>query len=78
MSSAIDIRGSTLARNTVLNFISQTATLIVGVITIPFVVQGLGNERFRLLSLAWVILGYFVIFDLGLGRATTNKLKIQR
>jgi len=42
------------------------------VVTIPFVIQGLGTERFGLLSLAWVVLGYFAIFDLGLGRATTK------
>ena len=34
--------------------------------------RGLGTERFGLLSLAWVVLGYFTIFDLGLGRATTK------
>jgi len=34
------------------------------VVTIPFIVLGLGAERFRLLSLAWVVLGYFTIFDL--------------
>jgi O-antigen/teichoic acid export membrane protein len=38
----------------------------------PFIVRGLGTERFGLLSLAWVVLGYFTIFDLGLGRATTK------
>jgi len=46
--------------------------LLIGVITIPFIIRGLGTERFGLLSLAWVILGYFAIFDLGLGRATTK------
>jgi O-antigen/teichoic acid export membrane protein len=29
-------------------------------------------ERFGILSLAWVVLGYFSFFDLGLGRATTK------
>ena len=38
----------------------------------PFIVRGLGTERFGLLALAWVVLGYFTIFDLGLGRATTK------
>jgi len=46
--------------------------LLVGVVTIPLVVRGLGTERYGLLSLAWVVLGYFTIFDLGLGRATTK------
>jgi len=46
--------------------------LLVGVFTIPLVVRGLGTERYGLLSLAWVVLGYFTVFDLGLGRATTK------
>jgi len=69
---ASNISGKLLARNTLLNFIGQILPLIVGVVTIPFVIQGLGTERFGLLSLAWVVLGYFAIFDLGLGRATTK------
>lgn len=67
-----NITGGLLARNTILNFIGQVVPLLVGVATIPFIVRGLGTERFGLLALAWVILGYFAIFDLGLGRATTK------
>ncbi len=52
--------------------VGQALPLLVGVLTIPLVVRGLGTERFGLLSLAWVVLGYFTIFDLGLGRATTK------
>jgi O-antigen/teichoic acid export membrane protein len=61
-----------LARNTLMNLIGQALPLLVAVICIPFVVRGLGTERFGLLSMAWVIMGYFTIFDLGLGRATTK------
>ena len=61
-----------LARNTLLNFIGQAVPLLVGVVTIPFMVRGLGVERYGLFSLVWVILAYFTIFDLGLGRATTK------
>lgn len=68
----IEIKGSILARNTILNFIGQVIPLLVGIVTIPFIIRGLGTERFGLLSLAWVILGYFSVFDLGLGRATTK------
>ena len=70
--SRVQITGGLLARNTLLNFIGQAVPLVVGVVTIPFIVRELGTERFGLLSLAWVILGYFAIFDLGLGRATTK------
>jgi len=68
----INITGSLIASNTLLNLMGQVLPLLVGVVTIPLVVHGLGTERFGLLSLAWVILGYFTIFDLGLGRATTK------
>jgi len=72
MKRPVKIGGELLARNTLLNFIGQVVPLIVGVMSIPFIVRGLGTERFGLLSLAWVVLGYFAIFDLGLGRATTK------
>lgn len=61
-----------LARNTIFNFIGQAIPLIAGIITLPFIIKGLGTQRFGLLSLALVILGYFAVFDLGLGRATTK------
>ena len=61
-----------LARNTIFNFIGQAIPVIAGIITLPFIIKGLGTQRFGLLSLALVILGYFAVFDLGLGRATTK------
>jgi O-antigen/teichoic acid export membrane protein len=68
----LEVSGRLLARNTLLNLIGQAAPLLVGVVTLPFVVHGLGPERYGLLSLSWVVLGYFTIFDLGLGRAATK------
>ena len=66
------IHGSLLARNTLINLIGQALPLVVAVVTMPFVVRGLGLERFGILALAWAVLGYFNIFDLGLGRAATK------
>lgn len=71
-SGKISITGSLIARNTIINLIGQGLPLLVGVLAIPYVVHGLGTDRFGLLSMAWVVLGYFTIFDLGLGRATTK------
>ncbi len=65
-------QGRVLARNTLLNLFGQGLPLLVAVLTIPAVVRGLGPARFGVLSLAWVLFGYFSIFDLGLGRATTK------
>lgn len=72
MERGLQIRGSLLGRNTLLNFIGQAVPLVVGIITVPVIVHGLGTERFGLLSLIWVALGYFQILDLGLGRATAK------
>ncbi|MGH9788159.1 MAG: flippase [Candidatus Acidiferrales bacterium] len=68
----LEIHGRVLARNTLLNLAGQAAPLLVGVLCIPPVISGLGTERFGLLALAWAVLGYFNIFDLGLSRATTK------
>ena len=72
VNSSLEARGSLLARNTALNLIGQVVPLLVGVVTIPFIIRGLGTEGFGVLSLALVVLGYFGLFDLGLGRATTQ------
>ncbi|MFB3887576.1 MAG: flippase [Thermodesulfobacteriota bacterium] len=68
----IELTGKVLARNTLFNLVGQATPLLAGIITIPLIVHGLGKERFGLLSLAWVVLGYFMLFDIGLGRATTK------
>jgi len=72
MSQSIKIEGSLLAKNTILNFIGQVVPLLVAVVTIPYIIHHLGPERFGIFSLAFVVLGYFTIIDLGLGRATTK------
>jgi O-antigen/teichoic acid export membrane protein len=69
---ASNMRDGFRARNIVINFLGQIIPLIVGVFAIPFVIRGLGVESFGILSFAWMFLGYFTIFDLGLGRATTK------
>lgn len=68
----MNISGRVLARNCLLNLAGQALPLLVAVLAIPPTVRSLGTERFGLLSLAWVVLGYFTVFDLGLGRASTK------
>ena len=68
----VDISNTLLVRNTALNLAGKSIPLIVGVLTIPWIMRGMGVDRFGLLSLSWVILSYFAIFDMGLGRATTK------
>src|SRR6266849_5170712 len=64
--------GRLLARNTVWNLIGNGAPLVVAVFCIPILIRGLGKERFGVLTLAWALIGYASLFDLGLGRALTQ------
>jgi O-antigen/teichoic acid export membrane protein len=68
----MDVRNKIIVRNTVLNFFGLVIPLAVGFVTIPMVVRILGNDRFGILALVWVVFGYFGLFDLGLGRTTTR------
>ena len=69
---AVLIRGRRLAKNTVWNLLGQGVPLLVALLTIPQLIQGLGIDRFGVLSLAWIVIGYFSLFDMGLGRALTK------
>jgi len=64
--------GRLLARNTIWNLIGQLLPMVVGVVAIPPLVRSLGVDRFGVLSLAWIVIGYFSLFDLGMGRALTK------
>jgi len=68
----MDVRNKLIVRNAALNLFGLAVPLAVGFITIPMVVRALGNERFGILALVWVVFGYFGLFDLGLGRTTTR------
>jgi O-antigen/teichoic acid export membrane protein len=61
-----------LRLNTVGNLLGNASPLLVAFFALPVLTKGLGPDRFGVLTLAWVILGYFSLFDLGLGRAMTK------
>jgi O-antigen/teichoic acid export membrane protein len=64
--------GSLLARNTMWNLIGQVAPMGVALFAIPMLIRHAGTDRFGILTIAWMVVGYFSLFDLGLGRAMTN------
>lgn len=61
-----------LVKNTAFNVVGQVLPMLVGIFAVPPIVHGLGAEGYGLLSVAWMVLGYFGIFDLGLSRATVK------
>ena len=46
--------------------------LLVAIVVIPMLIKGMGLERFGVLTIAWMVVGYFSLFDFGLGRALTK------
>jgi O-antigen/teichoic acid export membrane protein len=61
-----------LRRSTVANLAGLALPLLVALFAMPVLTRGLGTDRFGVLTLAWVVLGYFSLFDFGLGRAMTK------
>ena len=65
-----------IARHTAYNLAGLGVPLIVAVFTIPILIHELGPARFGLLTLIWAVVSYFGLFDLGLGRALTQRLAV--
>lgn len=61
--------GSRVIRNTLWNLVGLVAPLLAAVYAIPVLIREAGVDRLGVLSLAWLVIGYFGLFDLGLARA---------
>jgi O-antigen/teichoic acid export membrane protein len=68
------LSGHLLARNVVWNLLGTGAPLAVAIPAVPTLIHAMGADRFGVLTLCWVLIGYFSLFDLGLGRALTRLL----
>lgn len=63
-----------IRRNTLWNLFGSGAPMLAGLLALPFLLRELGVERLGVLTLVWVLIGYFSVFDFGLGRALTQKV----
>ena len=54
--------------NIISNFLSRFWLALISLISIPYIVNHLGTNLYAVLSLSLVVVGYFALLDLGLGR----------
>lgn len=52
--------------------------MLIGLAVVPYLLGQLGVERLGVLTLIWALIGYFSVFDLGLGRAMTQQVSSLR
>jgi O-antigen/teichoic acid export membrane protein len=65
-------------RDLVWSLAGQCTPVLAAVFTIPVLIRTLGADRFGILALAWTLVGYFNLFDLGMGRALAQVVAEKR
>jgi O-antigen/teichoic acid export membrane protein len=67
-----------LKKNSILNIAGSAIPLFVGALSISILIEELGIELFGILTILWVIIGYFSLFDFGVGRALTQQISAEK
>lgn len=60
--------------NFIVNLLSPSARIVVALVTLPIYLRHVGEARYGVISIIFVLLGLFGFLDLGLSRAVTNAL----
>lgn len=68
------MRSSGLGRNFLFTITGMMVPVAISLITIPLYIHHLGESRYGVLTIIWLLLGYFGFLDMGLSRASANAL----
>lgn len=63
-----------IRRHTTYNVVGALVPIMVSLVTVPLYLETVGLDRYGVLNLCWLLVGYFVLFDFGLGRATAQQI----
>lgn len=63
-----------VTRNTAYNALGSAVPLAAMIAALPPYLDAVGEARYGILAVLWTVLGYLGLFDLGLGRAVTNRV----
>jgi O-antigen/teichoic acid export membrane protein len=63
-----------LARSTLLNLSGFAVPVVVQLVTVPLYIKYIGVDRYGVMALVWLLLGYFGFFDIGFGQAISSKI----
>ena len=67
-----------LARNTAYNLLGSLVPLAASFVTVPIYLRVIGLERYGLLAICWVLLGYMEVLEFGLGTATAQRIALRK
>ena len=63
-----------LFRSYVVNTSGTAVQTLIALVTVPVYIHHIGAARYGILSIVWILLGYFGFLDFGLSRASANAL----